>query len=68
MPEIPYETVVRKVVIPSQVEVLALSEYLEVKPELLYKLNAGYTKWASAPKDESVFYICLLYTSDAADE
>jgi len=34
-----------------------LSEYLEIKPELLYKLNAGYTKWASAPKDESVFYI-----------
>ena len=59
MPEIPYEPVVRKVVIPSQVEVLALSEYLEVKPELLYKLNAGYTKWASAPKDESVFYIPL---------
>ena len=68
MPEIPYETVVRKVVIPSQVEVLALSEYLEVKPELLYKLNAGYTKWASAPKDESVFYIPLekyyLFESD----
>ena len=68
MPEIPYEPVVRKVVIPSQVEVLALSEYLEVKPELLYKLNAGYTKWASAPKDESVFYIPLekyyLFESD----
>ena len=68
MPEIPYEPVVKKVVIPSQVEVLALSEYLEVKPELLYKLNAGYTKWASAPKDESVFYIPLekyyLFESD----
>ena len=56
-PAIPYEPVVQKIVIPSQVEILALSEYLEIKPELLYKLNAGYTKWASAPKDESIFYI-----------
>ena len=57
MPAIPFEPVVQKIIIPSQVEILALSEYLEIKPELLYKLNAGYTKWASAPKDESVFYI-----------
>ena len=57
MPEIPFEPVVQKIVIPNQVEILSLSEYLEIKPELLYKLNAGYTKWASAPKDESVFYI-----------
>ena len=34
-----------------------MSEFLDIKPELLYKLNAGYTKWASAPKDESIFYI-----------
>jgi membrane-bound lytic murein transglycosylase D len=54
---IPFEPVVKKIIIPSQVEILALSEYLEIKPELLYKLNAGYTKWASAPKDESIFYI-----------
>jgi len=57
MPAIPFEPVVKKIIIPSQVEILALSEYLEIKPELLYKLNAGYTKWASAPKDESIFYI-----------
>ena len=57
LPDIPYEPVVKKISIPGQVEVLILSEYLEIKPELLYKLNAGYTKWASAPKDESVFYI-----------
>tara|TARA_B100000963_G_scaffold353275_1_gene367731 strand:- start:600 stop:2066 length:1467 start_codon:yes stop_codon:yes gene_type:complete len=57
MPAIPFEPVVEKIIIPSQVEILALSEYLEIKPELLYKLNAGYTKWASAPKDESIFYI-----------
>ena len=57
LPQIPYESVVKKISIPGQVEVLTLSEYLDIKPELLYKLNAGYTKWASAPEDESVFYI-----------
>ena len=40
-----------------------------MKPELLYKLNAGYTKWASAPKDESIFYIPIdkyfLFESEA---
>lgn len=57
MPNIPYDSVVEKIVIDGQVEILALSEFLEIKPELLYKLNAGYTKWASAPKDKSIFYI-----------
>ena len=57
MPKIPNEAVVEKIIIPGQVEILALSDFLEIKPELLYKLNAGYTKWASAPKDESIFYI-----------
>ena len=57
LPDIPYDNVVEKITIPGQVEILALSEFLEIKPELLYKLNAGYTKWASAPEDESIFYI-----------
>ena len=57
LPDIPFLPVVEKITIPGQVEIITLSEYLEIKPELLYKLNAGYTKWASAPKDESVFYI-----------
>ena len=57
LPYIPNEAVVKKVVIPGQVEILTFSEYVGIKPELIYKLNAGYTKWASAPKDESVFYI-----------
>ena len=68
MPNIPYDSVVEKVNIPGQVEILALSEFLDIKPELLYKLNAGYTKWASAPKDESIFYIpkdkYFLFTSE----
>ena len=57
LPEIPHKPVVQKIIIPGQVEVITLSEFLDIKPELLYKLNAGYTKWASAPKDQSIFYI-----------
>ena len=57
LPDIPNEPVVIKVVIPGQVEILTLSDFLDIKPELLYKLNAGYTKWASAPKDQSIFFI-----------
>ena len=57
LPYIPNKAVVKKVVIPGQVEILTFSEYVGIKPELIYKLTAGYTKWASAPKDESVFYI-----------
>ena len=57
LPDIPTDSVVQKVEIPGQVEIMTLSEYLDIKPELLYKLNAGYTKWASAPKDKSIFYI-----------
>jgi len=57
LPDIPVESVVQKVEIPGQVEIITLSDYLGIKPELIYKLNAGYTKWASAPKDKSIFYI-----------
>ena len=57
LPDIPNNPVVQKINIPGQVEVITLSEFLDIKPELLYKLNAGYTKWASAPKDQSIFYI-----------
>ena len=62
LPEIPFESVVKKIEIPGQVEILTLSEYLEIKPELIYKLNAGYTKWASAPKDKSIFYVPIEKT------
>jgi membrane-bound lytic murein transglycosylase D len=69
LPEIPVESVVKKIEIPGQVEILNLSEYLKIKPELIYKLNAGYTKWASAPKDKSVFYVPIekTYLLDSPD-
>ena len=69
LPDIPNSPVVKQIKIPGQVEIITLSEFLDIKPELLYKLNAGYTKWASAPKDESIFYIPIekyfLFESDA---
>ena len=69
LPDIPFESVVKKIEIPGQVEILTLSEYLEIPPELIYKLNAGYTKWASAPKDKSVFYVPIekTYLLDSPD-
>ena len=69
LPDIPNSPVVKQIKIPGQVEIITLSEFLDIKPELLYKLNAGYTKWASAPKDESIFYIPIdkyfLFESEA---
>ena len=62
LPDIPAESVVKKIEIPGQVEILTLSEYLEIQPELIYKLNAGYTKWASAPADKSIFYVPIENT------
>ena len=69
LPDIPLESVVKRIEIPGQVEILTLSEYLEMPPELIYKLNAGYTKWASAPKDKSVFYVPIekTYLLDSPD-
>ena len=69
LPHIPIESVVKRIEIPGQVEILTLSEYLEIPPELIYKLNAGYTKWASAPKDKSIFYVPIekTYLLDSPD-
>ena len=69
LPDIPVESVVKRIEIPGQVEILTLSEYLEIPPELIYKLNAGYTKWASAPKDKSIFYVPIekTYLLDSSD-
>ena len=69
LPNIPIESVVKKIEIPGQVEILTLSEYLSIKPKLIYKLNAGYTKWASAPKDKSIFYVPIekTYLLDSPD-
>ena len=51
------QKVIDKIQIQGQVEMLPFSEFTGITPEFLYQLNAGYTKWASAPKEESIFYI-----------
>lgn len=57
LPEIPYKKVVDKISFEEQIEILNFSDFLSLKPELLYKLNAGYTKWATDPNMVSTFYI-----------
>ena len=57
LPDIPYLEVVDKISFKEQIEILSFSNFLELKPELLYKLNAGYTKWATDPNMPSTFYI-----------
>ena len=36
---------------------MAFSEFANLKPEFIYKLNAGYTKWASPPGKKTIFNI-----------
>ena len=57
LPEIPYSKVVDIISFEEQIEILNFSDFLDLKPELLYKLNAGYTKWATDPNMVSIFYI-----------
>ena len=40
-----------------QVEIINFSDFIDEKPELIYLLNAGYTKWATSPEKSSIFYI-----------
>ena len=57
LPQIPYSKIVDKISFEEQIEILNFSDFLNLKPELLYKLNAGYTKWATDPNMLSTFYI-----------
>ena len=41
LPNINFSPRVVKIEVPGQVEILTISEHLELKPELVYKLNAG---------------------------
>ncbi len=57
LPEIPYSKVVDQISFKEQIEILNFSDFLNLQPELLYKLNAGYTKWATDPNMVSNFYV-----------
>ncbi|MDA9800113.1 LysM peptidoglycan-binding domain-containing protein [Gammaproteobacteria bacterium] len=57
LPDFPNKQVLGKIELDGQVEILAFSEFAGLKPEFVYKLNAGYTKWASPPGDKTTFNI-----------
>jgi membrane-bound lytic murein transglycosylase D len=57
LPDFPNKPVLGKIELNGQVEILAFSEFAGLKPEFVYKLNAGYTKWASPPGDKTAFNI-----------
>ena len=57
LPDFPNKKVLGTIELDGQVEILAFSEFAGLKPEFVYKLNAGYTKWASPPGDKTTFNI-----------
>ena len=57
LPNFPNKKVLGSIELDGQVEILAFSEFAGLKPEFVYKLNAGYTKWASPPGNKTIFNI-----------
>jgi len=57
LPNFPNKKILGNIELNGQVEILAFSEFAGLKPEFVYKLNAGYTKWASPPGDKTTFNI-----------
>ena len=57
LPNFPNKSVLGSIELDGQVEILAFSEFANLKPEFIYKLNAGYTKWASPPGKKTIFNI-----------
>ena len=57
LPDFPNKSVLGSIELNGQVEILAFSEFANLKPEFVYKLNAGYTKWASPPGEKTIFII-----------
>ena len=57
LPVFPNTQVLGQVELEGQVEILSFSEFSKLKPEFVYKLNAGYTKWASPPGQKTIFNV-----------
>ena len=57
LPNFPNKPVLGSIELEGQVEILSFSEFANLKPEFVYKLNAGYTKWASPPGKKTSFNI-----------
>ena len=57
LPNFPNKKVLGSIELDGQVEILAFSEFAGLKPEFVYKLNAGYTKWASPQGKKTKFNV-----------
>ena len=57
LPTFPNRAVLGEITLEGQIEILAFSEFAGLQPEFIYKLNAGYTKWASPPGMTTTFNI-----------
>jgi len=57
LPPFPDRSVLGQITLDGQIEIFAFSEFAELQPEFIYKLNAGYTKWASPPGKTTMFNI-----------
>ncbi|KRP14289.1 MAG: hypothetical protein ABS13_01825, partial [SAR86 cluster bacterium BACL1 MAG-121128-bin56] len=57
LPPFPDHAVLGQITLDGQIEIFAFSEFAELQPEFIYKLNAGYTKWASPPGKTTMFNI-----------
>jgi len=64
LPNFPNKPVLGSIELDGQVEILAFSEFANLKPEFIYKLNAGYTKWASPPGKKTIFNIPIELESE----
>jgi membrane-bound lytic murein transglycosylase D len=57
LPVFPNQSVLGQIILDGQIEIFAFSEFSQLKPEFIYKLNAGFTKWASPPGTSTTFNI-----------
>lgn len=57
LPVFPNHSVLGQITLDGQIEIFAFSEFAELKTEFIYKLNAGYTKWASPPGKATIFNV-----------
>ena len=61
LPKFPNRSVLGQITLDGQIEIFAFSEFSNLKPEFIYKLNAGYTKWASPPGKTTTFNIPIEF-------
>ena len=61
LPKFPNRSVLGQISLDGQIEIFAFSEFSNLKPEFVYKLNAGFTKWASPPGKTTTFNIPIEF-------